>query len=233
MSAGPGPAPRRAPAAVLFDLDGTLLDSLGGMSEALAETLAAHGHRVSVREAFEALDHSIPRAIATLSGRPPGEAARLAGDYRALYYERYYDRVEPLPGADALLSALASGGVPLALVTNRRERYAHLVLAHHRWAAHLPVVVGRDTARAPKPDPAPVLLALSRLGVPAGDAVFVGDTCEDMASARAAGVGVVVGLTHIRGAEALRAAGATHVAPGLPAVGALLGLPPGAARAAG
>ena len=232
MSATARAAPRHAPAAVLFDLDGTLLDSLGGMAAALAETLAAHGHRVSVRAASEALGHSIPGVIAALSGRPPAEAERIAGDYRALYYDRYYDRVEPLPGADAILSALASRGVPLALVTSRRERYAHLVLAHHGWAAYLPVVVGQDTAGAPKPDPAPVVHALSRLGVPPGDAVFVGDTCEDMASAGAAGVGVVVGLTHIRGADELRAAGATHVAPGLPVVGALLGLPLAAPRGA-
>lgn len=225
MSAGPRVAGPRPPEAVLFDLDGTLLDSLGGTAEALVETLAAHGHDVSRRAVLESLGHSLPDVIATLCGLSPGEAAPLADDYRALYYGRYYDRVEPLPGAEPLLAALAAAGVPLGLVTSRRERYARLVLAHHRWASRFAVVVGQDTAAAPKPDPAPVVCALTGLGVEAGSTAFVGDTCEDMAAATAAGVGTIIGLTHIRRASELRAAGATHTASGLPAVGALLRVP--------
>lgn len=63
------------------------------------------------------------------------------------------------------------------------------------------------------------------------DGTLVGDTCEDMAAA-AAGVGTIVGLTHIRREGELRAAGATHVAPGLPAAGSPLGLPLAAPRGA-
>ena len=232
MSPGPRVSGPRPPRAVLFDLDGTLLDSLGGTADALVETLAAHGHDVSRRAVLDSLGHSLPEVIATLCGLSPQEAAPLADDYRALYYDRYYDRVEPLPGAEPLLAALGAAGVPLALVTSRRERYARLVLAHHRWAERFAVVVGQDTAAAPKPDPAPVACALTALGVEAEPTAFVGDTCEDMAAAAAAGVGTIVGLTHIRREGELRAAGATHTAPGLPAVGALLRVPLAAPRGA-
>ena len=93
---------------------------------------------------------------------------------------------------------------------------------------HFPVVVGRDTAEEMKPHPAPVLYALAALGGAADQAALVGDTAEDMACARDAGIATVVGLTHASSAGELRAAGATHVTAGLE-VAVLLGvpLPPG------
>ena len=225
MSAGPRAAPQRQPGAVLFDLDGTLLDSLGSVADALVETLAARGHRVTHRAVFDALGPSFVETIAALTGLSLEKAETLADDYRGIYYDRYYDGVHPLPGAEALLAALGAAGSPLALVTSRRERYAHLMLARHSWAGYFPVVVGHDTAAAPKPDPAPVVYALRGLGAGGASAAFVGDTGEDMASARAAGVGTVVGLTHIRSPGELGASGATHLAPDLAAVGTLLGVP--------
>ncbi|MCY4640632.1 MAG: HAD-IA family hydrolase [Chloroflexi bacterium] len=225
MSEAARAADRTPPRAVLLDLDGTLLDSLGSVAEAMVETLGRHGHRVTRAEVLAVLGHSLPQVITDLTALPRDEALRVADDYRALYYDRYYRRAEPCPGAGALLAGLGAAAVPLALVTSRRERYAHFVLAHLGWTAHFPVVVGQDTAAAPKPDPAPVLHALAALGADAAGSAFVGDTNEDMAAARDAGVGMVVGLTHIRRPEELRASGATHLAAGLDAVGALLGLP--------
>lgn len=226
MSSHPRDASAPAvPAAVLFDLDGTLIDSLTSMAEALVETLAARGHAVTLRAISAALGPPLEEVIASVTGLSLGEAAAAADSYRAIYYSRYVHRALPVTGADALIGRLTAAGVTLALVTMRREEYARLVLARQGWVGHFPVVVGGDTAVAPKPDPAPALHALSVLGVEAQAAAFVGDTAEDMACARAAGIATVVGFTHSRGADDLRAAGATHLASDLAAVGVLLGAP--------
>jgi HAD superfamily hydrolase (TIGR01509 family) len=231
VSAGPDATGRvEPPAAVLFDLDGTLIDSLTSMAEALVETLAARGHSVSVEAIVAGFGPRFEDVVVSVGRVSPDEAIEVADAYRELYYGTYAHRALPLPGADALIDQLTSIEVLLALVTSRREDNAHTMLAYRGWTARFPVVVGHDTAAEAKPHPAPALHALAALDVEAGAAAFVGDTAQDMACGRDAGIATVVGLTHIRSAEELRAAGATHVASDLAAVGALLGAPTTPAR---
>ncbi len=218
-------APTGLPAAVLFDLDGTLIDSLRSMTEALVETLAARGRAVTVEAIVAAFGPPFEEVIASVGGVSLEEAADVADAYVPVYYGRYVHRALALPGADALIARLAAVEVPRALVTSRREDNAHAMLAHRGWTERFPVVVGHDTAAAAKPHPAPALHALAALEVEARGAAFVGDTAEDMACARDAGLATVVGMTHIRSERELRAAGATHLAADLATVGALLGVP--------
>ncbi|MDA0256266.1 MAG: HAD family hydrolase [Chloroflexi bacterium] len=215
----------RPPAAVLFDLDGTLIDSVTSMADALVETLAARGRAVTVEAIVAAFGPPFEEVIASVAGVSLEEAADIAAAYGPVYYGRYAHLALPLPGADALIERLASVEVSLALVTSRREDNAHSMLAHRGWTERFPVVVGHDTAAAAKPHPAPALHALAALEVEARAAAFVGDTAEDMACARDAGVATIVGLTHLRSEGELRAAGATHVATDLAAVGSHLGVP--------
>lgn len=213
------------PGAALFDLDGTLIDSLTSMAEALVETLEARGRSVSVEAIVAGFGPRFEDVVASVAGVSFDEAVEVADAYRELYYGEYAHRALPLPGADALIEQLGGIGVPLALVTSRREDNAHTMLAHRGWTERFPVVVGHDTAAEAKPHPAPALHALAELGVEAGVAAFVGDTAEDMACARDAGIATVVGLTHIRSERELRGAGATHLASDLATVGSLLGVP--------
>ena len=214
------------PAAVLFDLDGTLLDSLGSMATALGEVLASRGRATPAERVVAAfgLPLELEEVIARV-GVPPEEAAEVEAAYRDLYYSSYVHLARPLPGAEDLIERLTGASVPLALITNRREESAHHALHARGWTEQFPVVVGSDTAEEMKPHPAPALYALAALGVAARQAAFVGDTAEDMACARDAGIATVVGLTHARSAGELRAAGATHVAADLAEVAALLGRP--------
>ena len=131
-------------------------------------------------------------------------------------------RSRPLPGADALLNVLAPTGVPMGIVTSKLEEGAHSLLAHLGWSGHFGVVVGRDTTPEMKPSPVPVRYALDALDADPARTVSVGDTEEDMRAASAAGVATVIGLTVIRTAEQMRAAGATHICEDLDAVRGLL-----------
>ncbi len=204
-------------AAVLFDLDGTLADSMTSIAEALVDTLALHGHQTNVEQFLPLFGPSMPETIRRVVSVDEAEAERLYQAYLPNYYERYLPQTEPIPGAGELIEELAAR-LPLAVVTSKIEDGARSLLAQLGWSDYFSVVVGRDTSSGIKPSPEPVHHALEALGVDAADAAFVGDTEEDMQAAFAAGVATRVGVIAIRSEQQLRTAGATHVWPDLAAV---------------
>ena len=215
----PLPAP---PAAVLFDLDGTLADSMASIAEALADTLARHGHPVTAEALTARFGPPMQDVIRAVAPVDRAGADRIYADFMPRYYDEFMPRTHPLPGADALLGDLAGAGLPLAIVTSKIERGARALIGRLGWSDRFAAVVGRDTAPEQKPSPVPVRHALAALGAEASRCVFVGDTEEDMQAAAGAGVAAVVGLAVIRGEAPLRAAGATHVRGDLDAVRRLL-----------
>ena len=217
--AAPLPEP---PDAILFDLDGTLADSMTVIAEALVETLDGFGYTTTVESLMPHFGPKMQEVIQAATGVDLDEADRIYADYLPLYYGEYMSRSRPLPGAEALLDALAPTGVPLGIVTSKIEAGAHDLLAHLGWTDHFRVVVGRDTTPEMKPSPVPVRYALSALDADPARTVSVGDTEEDMKAASAAGVASIIGLTVIRAPEQMRAAGATHVCADLDAVRSLL-----------
>ena len=226
--------------AVLFDLDGTLADSMHSIAEALAETLGGQGHRTSPEELMPHFGPGMQRVIRRAIGVDEAEAERLYALYLPNYYERHMPDTPPLPGAGELLEELAAR-LPLGVVTSKLEAGARTLIANLGWSERFGPIVGRDTIGVMKPRPEPLLHALAELGVAGERAAYVGDTGEDMEAARAAGVAVRVGVTAIRSEQQLREAGATAVCRDLFAVRALLvavlegaaGGPPSAAPAAG
>ena len=206
------------PRAVLFDLDGTLVDSMPSIAAALVQTLADFGHTTSTEEMMEAAGPSMTLLIQHLAGVDEAEAETIYASYLDNYYGSFLTEATPLDGAEPLLDRLAEAGVATAIVTSKREDGAHSLLAHLGWSDRFPVVVGRETATAMKPAPEPALYALAKLGLPPDAAAFAGDTGEDMRCARSAGIPIAVGLTVIRSAEQLRDAGATHTVASLEAM---------------
>ncbi len=208
--------------AILFDLDGTLADSMTVIAEALVDTLSRWGHATTVEALMPHFGPKMQEVIQAATGVSDDEADRIYADYLPRYYGEYMARSRPLPGADALLDTLAPTGLPLGIVTSKIETGAHDLLAHLGWTDHFGVVVGRDTTPAMKPSPVPVRYALDALGADPARTVSVGDTEEDMKAASAAGVASIIGLTVIRAPEPMRAAGATHICEDLDAVRSLL-----------
>lgn len=208
--------------AILFDLDGTLADSMTVIAEALVVTLDRFGYQTTVEALMPHFGPRMQEVIQAATGVDLAEADRIYADYLPRYYEEYMLRSRPLPGADALLDALAPTGVPLGIVTSKIERGAHDLLAHLRWTDHFGVVVGRDTTPEMKPSPVPMRYALNALDADPARTVSVGDTEADMRAASSAGVAAIIGLTVIRTPEQMRGAGATHVCEDLDAVRDLL-----------
>jgi HAD superfamily hydrolase (TIGR01509 family) len=209
--------------AVLFDLDGTLIDSTAVTAAAIGETLAAFGRTIDRAEVVAAMGTGLPlrRWFMEDLGLAEGEAEAAYRRYVRTIIARA-GLVQPMPGAGDLLRALNSRAVPMAVVTTRLGEIAQPMLAAAGWTGYFTLIVGQDTAARPKPAPEPALFALNALGAAPERSAFVGDTVSDMRCGRDAGLAVVIGLTGVCSEEALRAAGATHVCAGLSAVQALL-----------
>lgn len=208
--------------AALFDLDGTLVDSLETIAEATVEAFARHGHRVTAADIIPRIGPPMEVIAREVTGAGPDESHAMYTTYQGLYYTEYIQRTPAHEGAHDLVQAMCAAGVALAVVTNKNEHGGRLMVQVQGWDGRFGSIVGRDTASHYKPHPAPALYALRALGVAPAEAAFVGDTEADMNCARDAGMRYVIGITGARTSDVLRAEGATHVVDSLAAVGALL-----------
>jgi HAD superfamily hydrolase (TIGR01509 family) len=200
--------------AFVFDLDGTLVDSVYHHVLAWQEALDRDGIALSVWRIHRKIGMSgglLANALLRETGRPvtQEDAARL----RRLHAETYAARitqVRPLPGANDLLSTLTRLGVPWAIATSGHAESAGPTIALLDVPEGVPVIT-RDEVRWAKPDPDLFVTAAERLGVAAADAVVVGDSVWDLLAARRAralGVGVLSGGY---GEDELQRAGAYRV----------------------
>lgn len=185
------------PAAYLFDLDGTLVDTAPDLLRALNHALGAGGMPPAparlVRHWVGQGVRAMLEAAAAHHGQAMSEAelAKLERQCLDYYLAHIADHSQPYPTVAATLAALAAER-PLAVVTNKLTAYSERLLAALDLRRFFGVVVGRGSAMPPKPDPAPVHHACAGLGVAAAEALFVGDSATDVACARAAGCRVVV-----------------------------------------
>ncbi len=185
--------------AFLFDLDGTLVDSVYQHVLAWREALESAGIELAVWRIHRRIGMSGGLFLSALlreTGRPvtPEEVERIQRVH-AEAYARQVGQVRPLPGARELLAYLTDIGVPWAIATSGRMESARLTLELLEVGPDVPVVT-RDQVRHAKPDPDLFLAAAERLGVPITEAVVVGDSIWDMLAARRAralGVGLLSG----------------------------------------
>lgn len=186
------------PQLVLFDLDGTLIDSVPDIARAVDRTLLALGlppagaHRVRgwVGRGSRRL---IAESLRAAGRAEPPEA--LLDTALAHYLEDYLaDCVrdtQPFPGARELLRALGGAGVACACVTNKPEAITRRILDGLGLAAAFGCVVGGDSGAGVKPAPGPLQRAMAAIGAGAAETVMVGDSRHDVEAARAAAVPVV------------------------------------------
>jgi pyrophosphatase PpaX len=174
--------------AVLFDLDGTLVDTI--------ELLLS-----SVRHAFRGRTERVPSEAEWVAGigtplvsqlRPyaadDADLAELVAGYRD-YQRLHHDRLtRTFPGVLETVAALRERGHPLAVVTSKGDDIANRSIGYVGLAPYLQTVVGCDSCTRHKPDPEPVRVALARLGYDPSEAMFVGDSPHDVTSGNAAGV---------------------------------------------
>ncbi|MEP7064921.1 MAG: HAD-IA family hydrolase [Gemmatimonadota bacterium] len=186
---------QREPLALLFDLDGTLADSIALLLAAFHHTFATHRpHLVPTDEEWIAgigtplitqLRHFVP---------DEEEAQRMILTYREFQRTHHDEMLREFEGVDETLALLKSQGHPMALVTSKSNDLAHRALTWLDLASHIDVVVGMDSTERHKPDPEPVLHALAALGCSPSDALFLGDSPHDIEAGNAAGVTSVAAL---------------------------------------
>lgn len=192
--------------ALLFDLDGTLLHSDPLHAPVFIEMFAARG--VEIDEAFY-LREIHGRLNQETFGRhfPAEDADALSDEKEAIFRARLGDSHPPLPGLHALIDRAQRAGIRTALVSNAPRLNAEAMLRAIGMEGRLDTIVLAEDCAAGKPDPAPYLEAMRRLGVRPDDAIAFEDSPAGLAAARASGAHVV-GLRTSLGDAALRAAGA-------------------------
>lgn len=201
--------------AVIFDVDGTLVDSNRLHAEAWARTFARHGHAITAEQVLPHIgkggDKLVPSLLPHAS---PDEQqalrADVSGAFRALADERGIPR---LPGVPAVFAALRERGVRTAVATSAKRQDFETVIRTSGFdpGDHVDALLTGDDVDASKPDPDLIAAAVARLRVAPARAAMVGDTPYDALAARRAGAVAVGLLTGAHDADALRAGGATHV----------------------
>lgn len=183
-------------AAVLFDLDGTLVDSARDLMAAMNRLLAREGRPSVEPMAFRAVVSKGGRAMLALAfpDLDPGDREALLPDFLDLYGEHIADHTRAFDGIVEVLETLRAQNIPWAVVSNKAEAMVYRLLAHMPWATACAGVIGGDTLSVRKPHPEPLLEACRRLRVAAVDCVYVGDDERDVQAALAAGMKSVVAL---------------------------------------
>ena len=173
---------------VLFDLDGTLIDSVDLIVDSYHHVYRVHGLPMRSRDEILA---GLGTPLRIVFGNITEDAAQIdawIATYRAYNLAHHDDQVHAYPGTVDLVRRLKSAGFRLGLVTSKNRLGAARGLALVGLADTMEVIVGADDVTNPKPHPEPVERALNQLGMPAESCLFVGDSHHDIHCGRGAGV---------------------------------------------
>ena len=200
--------------AVIWDLDGTLLNTLDDLAASVNAALAMNGMPLrSTQEVCAFVGNGIRKLM--MRAVPGGEANpafdKALADFTCHYGAHSRDRTRPYDGILEMLDKLSGEGVKHAIVSNKID-FAVKALSRAYFGERMCAAIGDDPSRARKPAPDSVLAAMREMGVTAQETVYVGDSDVDVLTARNAGVPCVAVLWGFRDEACLRAAGAERLA---------------------
>jgi phosphoglycolate phosphatase len=183
----------RLPATIVFDLDGTLVDTGPDLTDALNHALVSLG-RPPVPEA--AVRDMVGSGALKLIERGLAHSGEDAVALRDALLPRFLEhyaaniavRSRPYPGCEAALDALGAAGCRLAICTNKRTDLSRLLVDALGWGGRFAAILGSDAVPARKPDPGHLTATIAAAGGDPADALFVGDTHFDSQAAQAAGI---------------------------------------------
>lgn len=193
----PGATGRRPLRAALFDLDGTLLDTAPDLAASANRMLAELG-RAGLAEAQirdyvgKGVANLVDRCFEATGGGSEDERARAHAAFERHYIAGIAERTRPYPGVLDGLRALERAGIAMGCVTNKAGRFTEPLLERTGLRRFFGVVVSGDTVERKKPHAEPMLYAAGKLGTEPAETLVVGDSLNDVQSARAAGCPVVV-----------------------------------------
>ena len=199
--------------AVLFDLDGTLADTLADLANATNAALAAVGCPPHPRDKYR---HLVGDGARTLCARAlPADRQELVDtvleQMRAHYDAHCFDETTLYDGIQELIASLREQNYQLAVLSNKPDDFTQRMVAHYFPAGTFQIVRGQVAGTPLKPDPAAALAIARQLGIPAREWLYLGDTNTDMQTATAAGMMPVGVLWGFREKAELLASGATTI----------------------
>lgn len=185
------------PRTILFDLDGTLVDTAPDLAAAMNHVMAAHDRPPLPVDAVRHLvGHGaralIARGFAATGDAPPDLVEAAMPLFLQYYAGHIADGSRPFPGVEAALDALAAAGCVLAICTNKPTALAVALIEALGWSSRFAAIVGFDSVPRAKPDAGHVHATLAACGAAAAGAVFVGDSATDLGAARNAGLPILL-----------------------------------------
>jgi phosphoglycolate phosphatase len=198
--------------AILFDLDGTLLDTLADLADSTNAALAAMNLPQHPLEAYryfvgDGLENLVRRSLGPLADNAE-TLARGTALSRQEYARRWADKSRPYPGIPELLDRLTDRGMAMAVLSNKPDEFTQLCVTRLLSAWQFAAIQGSTPEIPRKPDPSGALAIAARLGVQPAEVLYLGDTNTDMRTAVAAGMYPVGALWGFRTADELLATGA-------------------------
>jgi phosphoglycolate phosphatase len=181
--------------AVLFDLDGTLIDSAPDLAGAANDLRAQHGLPPHAFEALRPMVGAGARGMVGVAfGVKPGDARfeGLRDAFLARYAERLLERTRVFDAVQPMLRALESAGVRWGIVTNKAARFTEPIVDGLALRTRASALVCGDTTPHSKPHPAPLLEAARQLNLPPATCAYVGDDLRDVVAGRAAGMATLI-----------------------------------------
>jgi phosphoglycolate phosphatase len=208
--------------AIIFDLDGTLLDTLADLAAAGNLALAEAGLTPLPQDAYRLLvgagaRNLMLRAAAASTGLPPeqilpGQVEALLAAFSQTYNRIWADQTKPYPGIQALLDRLLAADCKLAVLSNKPDPFTQMIVARYFPAGCFAAVAGQLAGWPIKPDPALALEICRQLGVDPAATAMVGDSGSDMTTALRAGMLPIGVLWGFRSARELLDGGAQQLA---------------------
>ncbi len=194
---------KRLPRAVLFDLDGTLIDSYDAITSSVNEVRRSRNLQpLNVSQVRPRVGRGVESLLlSTVEGTDLSVDIPL---YKAHHGRACIEQTRLLPGARELVQSLIRAGVWVGICSNKPKAFTQLILKSLDLSDIFNVVCGPEDAPNPKPDPAMLKVAMGVLGVSAADTLYVGDMTVDVLAGRAAECGVWVVSTGSDSAETLR-----------------------------
>jgi phosphoglycolate phosphatase len=199
--------------AVIFDLDGTLLDTIDDLADAMNAVLERNGfplHPVAAYKQFVG-DGVEPLVRRALPEDAEGHVAVCMEEMRVEYGRRCFDKTRPYDGITNLLADLKARQIPMAVLSNKPDEATQRVVDRYFEAGTFAIVRGAREGTPLKPDPRGALEIARDWGLCPAEIVYIGDTNTDMRTAVAAGMTPVGALWGFRSEQELRAHGAAHL----------------------
>ena len=174
---------------VIFDLDGTLIDSRADLTAAVNDMRRHYGLApLPLDTVTRYVGNGIRKLVERALEGGPADFAEAVGRTREAYGRRLVEQTRPYPGVPEALAAIHRLGYHQAVVTNKPQEFTVQILRHFGLDTHLGAVIGGDACPQLKPHPAPLFLALEQTGCAAPGSWMVGDNYTDLAAGAAAGL---------------------------------------------